>query len=47
MRLGADHTDAIRREKSRQTLQEAFNALCIERGDQMISVRQLVDHTRA
>jgi hypothetical protein len=44
MRQGAAYTNAIRREKSLQTLQEAFNALRIEHGDQ-ITVRQLVDHT--
>lgn len=44
MRQGAAYTNTIRREKSLQTLQEAFNALRIEHGNQ-ITVCQLVDHT--
>jgi hypothetical protein len=44
MRQGAAYTNTLRREKSLQTLQEAFNALRAKQGDQ-ISVRQLVEHT--
>lgn len=44
MRLGAAYTNAIRRDKSLQTLQDAFNVLRSEHGDQ-ISTRQLVEHT--
>ena len=35
MRQGAAYTNALRREKSLQTLQDAFNALRIEHGDQI------------
>lgn len=44
MRQGAAYTNTVRREKSLQKLQEAFNALRVMHGEQ-ISVRQLADFT--